>query len=249
MNSDSQKSSISDKVLDQIKGDQVKMRPKIYFVLKTLLIVLGIFIVALFALYLVSFIVFALRASGAWYLSGFGFPGIKASIILIPWLLILMALILIIILEVLVKRFSFSYRQPILYSALAIIIFVLLGSFAIGQTGLHPNLFQRAREGRLPVAEKFYRGFGMGKFHNVHRGIVSGLTDNGFSIKTCNDEILIVIVSSETRFLFEGDVEINDMVIILGERDNHTITATGVRKVDDEIGFLPKRQIRMRLDK
>lgn len=249
MNSDSQKSSISDKVLDQIKGDQVKMKPRIYFVLKTLLIVLGIFIVTLFALYLVSFIVFALRASGAWYLSGFGFRGIKASIVLIPWLLILMFLALIIILEVLVKRFSFSYRQPILYSVLGIIIFVFLGSFAIGKTGLHPNLFQKAREGRLPVAEKFYRGFGMAKFHNVHRGIVSELIDNGFSIKTRNDEILTVVVSPETRFLFKGNIKAGDIVIILGKRDDHTITALGVRKINDKIGLLPKRHMPLRLYK
>lgn len=249
MNTDSQKSLASDKILEQIKKGQVKMRPKIYFVLKTLLIVLGIFVVALFALYLVSFIVFALRASGAWYLSGFGFPGIKASIVLIPWVLILMALVLIIVLEVLVKRFSFSYRQPIFYSLLGIIIFVFLGSFVIGKTGLHPNLFEKAREGRLPVAEKFYRGFGMAKFQNVHRGIVSELTDNGFSIKTCNDEVLVIIVTDETRFLFEGDVEIGHMIIILGERENGTIVATGVRKVDDRIGLLPKRQIQMRLDR
>jgi len=42
MNSHLQKTSISDKVLGQIKGGQVKMRPKIYFILKTLLIVFGI---------------------------------------------------------------------------------------------------------------------------------------------------------------------------------------------------------------
>jgi len=249
MNSDSQKSSISDKVLKQIEKDQVKMRPKIYFILKALLIMSGIFIIALFALYLVSFIVFALRASGAWYLSGFGFQGIRASIVLIPWLLIFVALLLIVTLEALVKRFSFSYRQPILYSVLGIIIFVFLGSFAICKTGLHPNLFQKAREGRLPVAEEFYRGYGMGKFHNVHRGVVSELRDNGFSIKTCRDEILLVIVTPETLFLFESNVEMHDMVIILGERDDHIIIALGVRKINDKIGLLPKKHMPPRLYK
>ena len=249
MNSDSQKSSISDKVLKQIEKDQVKMRPKIYFILKALLIMSGIFIVALFVLYLVSFIVFALQASGAWYLSRFGFQGIKASIFLIPWLLIFVALFLVITLEALVKQFSFSYRRPILYSVLGIIIFVFLGSFAIGKTGLHPNLFQKAKEGRLPVAEEFYRGYGMGKFHNVHRGVVSELTNNGFSIKTCREEVLLVIVTPETLFLFEGNVEMYDGVIILGERDDHIITALGVRKINDKIGFLPKKHMPPRLYK
>lgn len=249
MNNHPQKLSTSDKILEQIKQGEVKMRSKIYFVLKTLLVVLGIFVFALFALYLISFIVFALRASGAWYLSGFGFSGIKASIVLIPWILILVAIVLIVILEILVKRFSFTYRQPILYSVLGIIIFVFLGSFVIGKTGFHPNLFQKAREGRLPVAEKFYRGYGMEKFHNVHKGVVSELTDNGFIIKTYNDEVLVVIITDKTRFLFKDDIKIGDMVLILGERDNDIITADGVRKINDKIGFLPKRHIQMRLNK
>ncbi|MEA3452936.1 MAG: hypothetical protein U9Q96_01190 [Patescibacteria group bacterium] len=249
MNINLQKLSTSDKVLEKIKQGQVKMRPKIYFILKTLLVVLGIIISTLFALYLISFIVFALRASGAWYLSGFGFEGMKASIVLIPWVLILVALILIIVLEILVKRFSFSYRQPIFYTLLGIIIFVFLGSFAIGKTGFHTNLFQRARDGRLPVAESFYRGFGMGKFKNVHRGTVSELKENGFTIKTRRGDILIVIITEETRFLFEGDVEIDDMVIIMGEVNDNTVVAIGVRRVNDEIGFLLKKPMLMHLEK
>ena len=83
----------------------------------------------------------------------------------------------------------------------------------------------------------------------MHRGIVSELIDNGFSIKTYNDEILAVVVTDKTQFLFEGNIEAGDMVIILGERDNHTIVATGVRKVYDKIKLLPKRHIPLRLHK
>jgi len=71
MNNNPQKSSTAKKVLHEIKNDQVKMRPRIYFILKSVLIIFSVFLVAFFALYLTSLILFALRASGAWYLSGF----------------------------------------------------------------------------------------------------------------------------------------------------------------------------------
>jgi hypothetical protein len=99
------------------------------------------------------------------------------------------------------------------------------------------------------MAEKFYQGYGMEKFHNVHRGIVTELTDDGFIIETRNDEILFVIITPKTRFLFQGDIEITNKVIILGEIDNGIITAIGISKANDKIGFLPKKNTPMRLHK
>ena len=68
INNQSKKSSIVNKVLGRIKRGEVKMKPKAYFILKTVLALLAIVVVALFALYLISFIHFSLRASGTWYL-------------------------------------------------------------------------------------------------------------------------------------------------------------------------------------
>jgi len=115
--------SISDKIFNKIKKEQIKMRPKIYFILKAVLIALTTLLVAFFVLFLVSFIFFNLRASGAWFLPRFGLPVIGIFFKSLPWLLILITIILIGVLEILVKRFSFAYRRPILYSILFIIIF------------------------------------------------------------------------------------------------------------------------------
>jgi hypothetical protein len=230
-----QKSLLTGKVLEKIKSGRVKMRPKAHFVLKTVLAALGFVLFILFALYLISFIVFALRISGIWFAPGFGFYGIKIFLVSLPWILISIAIILILILEILVKRFSFAYRRPILYSTFGIIMFVLLGSFIIGQTIIHPRFFEQAQERKLPVAGKFYRDFGAGKFRNAHRGIVSEITENGFKIKTPGNETLDIIITPETRFPFGKDIKENDSVMILGERDNCAVRAFGVRKVDDNL--------------
>ncbi len=238
---DSQKSLITDKVLEKIKSGRIKMRPKAHFVLKTVLAALGFILIILFVLYLISFIVFTLRMSGIWFAPGFGFYGIKIFLFSLPWLLILTAIILIIILEILVKYFSFAYRRPILYSILGIIALVFLGSFVIGQIKIHPYLFKKSQEKHLPVAGKFYRDFGAGKFRNTHRGIVSETTDNGFLIETRHNEILKIIITSETRFPFGKDIKENDSIMILGERDNCTVRAFGVRKVDDNLNNFPRK--------
>ena len=225
--------SISDKVFNKIKKEQIKMRPKIYFILRAVLVALLILLVAFFVLFLVSFILFNLRASGAWFLPRFGFPAIGIFIKSLPWLLILIATILIIVLEILVKRFSFSYRLPILYSVLGIIVFAFLGSFVISKTHLHPDFFWKAQERRLPMMGGLYRGFGMPKLGDVHYGIVSDITDNGFYLETAEGEILTIIATST--------VEKNDNVIILGKKKNNIVQSFDVRKVDKQFEIFQRR--------
>lgn len=227
------KSSLSKKVLAKLQSGQVKMRSKRYFILKAVLVALITLLVALFTLYLVSFVIFSLRASGLWFLPGFGFPAMRIFFSSLPWLLILITVILIIVLELFVKRFAFAYRRPILYSILGIIIFTILGSFIITKTQLHPELFIKAREGKLPMMGGFYRGFGIPKLANVHHGIVSDITDNGFYLETPKGEILTIIATSTIRFSLGKDIKKDDRVVVLGERDDSTVKAFSVRRIDD----------------
>jgi len=237
-----QKKSINENILDKIRTGRVKMRPKIYFILKSIFIVFSISIIALFILYLISFIAFSMRASGVWYLLPFGFPGIKATLSLLPWLLILLGIVLIIVLEILVKHFTFAYRRSVLYSLLIIMTLVLLGSFVIGKTKLHSGFFQRAQEGHLPAIGEMYRNLGMSKSKDVHRGVVSEIIENGFLIETPRGEILTVIITAETHFPFETTVEEDSAVVVLGERENGTIHAFGVREINDEVNVFPQHR-------
>jgi len=235
--------SLINQVLDKVQSGQVKMRPKRYFILRAVLIGLITCLVALFALYLVSFIFFSLRASGVWFLPGFGFQAIGVFFSSLPWLLILTALILIIVLEILVKRFAFAYRRPILYSILAIIILTLLGSLVIAKTPFHSDIFWKAQEGKLLMAGGFYRGFGLPKLANVHCGVVSEITDDGFYLETKRGEKLTVLVSSTTRSI-GAKIEKDDQVVVLGKRYDDRIEAFGCRKVDKQFDIFRRQSHR-----
>ena len=106
-----QEKSIKNKVLEAIKSGQVKMRPRWYFILKTILVALGIVMIFLTLLYLISFIIFILRITGIWFAPAFGFEGYGIFLFSLPWLLVIISVLFAIILEVLVKRYSFAYRH------------------------------------------------------------------------------------------------------------------------------------------
>lgn len=235
MNSKNENKSIKDKVLAQLKSDGVKMRPKWHFVSKAVLILSGGIIAALTLLYLSSFIVFILRQNGVWFTPAFGFRGLGIFLTSLPWLLVFTALIFIIMLEFFVKRYSFSYRKPILYSVLGIVIFIFVGSFIISQTRVHQDLFMRAQERKLPFAGSLYRDYGMQRFENVHSGNITNFTENKIHIINRRGEELVIILTPKTRFPYGTEFSEGDRIIVIGEREDNSIKALGVLKVTDEI--------------
>jgi len=126
--------------------------------IKAVLIISGAFVIASVTLFLISFISFALKSNGVLVLPIFG--------------LIIVAIILIAILEALFKHFSFTYRRPVLYSIIGILIVVLLSALIIDRTPFHRGLFNRAREGRLPIFGPAYRRFGPRDITPFHRDLI-----------------------------------------------------------------------------
>jgi len=235
---------LREKVFEKIKSGQIAMRPKFYFALKTLLISGIIFLVVLLMAFLVSFISFHLRASGIWYLTAFGWQGLGVYLRLLPWFLIILSIVLILLLEILARRFSFVWRRPLFYSLLAIILIAVVGGFVIEKSSLHPQLFWQAREGKLLLMGPMYREFGMPRFRDVHRGVVEEVTENGFKIRTFDEQLLTVVLVREPRFPLEKEIKQGDSVVVMGARQNDTVRAFGIRKVDDEFRAFESRPAR-----
>ncbi len=232
--------TIKDKVLTAIKAGQVTMRPKWHYVLKAALMLTGAAILSLALLYLASFIIFYLRQSGVWFAPSFGFRGVAVFLTSLPWLLILVSIAFLIILEVLVRRYSFAYHQPLLFSALGIVLLTTLGGIAVASTPLHNTFLKQVKEHRFPMAEPLYFEFGVKGASNVHPGSIQILTDDGFVLHNRRDEEFNVIVTPRTRFPIGYDLTEGDFVVVLGERENGTIQAFGVREIEAMPGeFVP----------
>lgn len=238
-----QKNSVSDKILNKIKKGDIKMKPKIYFILRMILLTLGVLFLFLFIIYLISFIMFSLRTSGLLFMPRFGFFGIGILFSSLPWLLILLAITLIIVLEIFTKHFTFIYRQPLLYSLLIIIVLILTLSFLIEKTPFHSNLFLSARERHLPMFGPFYRNYGAPPLHDVHRGVVSEITENGFTMETPRDEALNIIITPETRIISEEEIKKGDELVIFGARNDGTVQAIEIHQIEKDFNLFPPDRI------
>lgn len=233
MNNTQKTNKIKEIVLAKIKSGQARMRPKWHFILKSALLVLGIVILSIALFYLVSFILFILRQTGTLFAPAFGLRGIRTFFISLPWLLVAVSIIFIIILEILVRRYSFAYRKPFLYSLAGIIIFVALGSWIIFLSGLHQGMLERAMKDRLPLAGPFYKEFGFDQPRDIYVGKIEKVFEKGFDIKMRQGEELKIITSPETRFPFGTDFGEGDMIVVFGERKEGEIEAMGIHRVND----------------
>lgn len=241
MDNMSEKKSIKDKVLSEIRKGKAVMKPKWHFILKTVLMATGAFIVAFMLLYLSSFVLFALRQTGVLFVPLFGLRGLRTFFMSLPWLIILAAVIFVIILEVLVRRYSFAYRKPLLYSVGIIVLLVFLGSIFVSNIGVHQEMMKYAKERKLPFGGALYREFGAKKLPDVCRCIITSVGDNKIIVKDDDGKEYVVEIAPETRFPFGTDFGEGERVIVFGERDGANIRAFGILKVDEgEENFSPR---------
>jgi hypothetical protein len=158
--------------------------------------------------------------------------------------LILLTALFLVILEILVRRYSFAYRWPLLYSALAIVSAVLIGGFAVAKTPMHPHLIDYEKGDGHLCCGGMYRDMDRPRFKDIHVGKIMEFTQEGFTIENRGEEILLIVVTKQTKLPYGTDYSVDDVVVIFGPRHADTVDALGIRRIDDMEPFPvdPSRQ-------
>lgn len=136
---------MDNKILETIKNDQIRMKPRWHFIFKAVLTMVGGLILFFLVIYLISFVIVVEQQSESTFW------------ITLPWFLILLAVIFIAALELFVCRYPFAYRRPLVYSTLAILILIGAGSFAIVNLRFHERFARYAEREHILLAPGFYR--------------------------------------------------------------------------------------------
>ena len=161
----------------------------------------------------------------------------------LPWTLVITAILFILVLEILVRHFSFAARRPIVYTLLGIVLLMGIGgAFA---APFHREFFRAAYEDKLPVMGGFYRGYGAPPPRNTFVGVISETFKNGFFIEDRNNVKVKVTISPKTRFPFGTELSEGDAVVVLGDFSSGTVQALGIREINSEFGSSTMRASHM----
>lgn len=229
---DERKTSLRDSVLDRIRQGDVTMRPRWHFLARGALIAVGIVAVALAVVFAASLLLFTLQVNGTWFVPAFGWEGVGIFLWSLPLLLIVLTLVFLVLLEILVRHYTFVYRGPLLYSALAILALASIGGFFVSQTSLHGKLLEEAERDHLPVVGPFYRSVGNPQVENVYTGTIAELSESGFLLKTRRGKEFRILVTPVTRFPYGSGFETGDTVVVYGvPQADRSIEAAGIRKI------------------
>lgn len=223
-------------ILDKIARGEVRQRPRAYFLLRGVFWMAAILLTLLVAGFLASFVFFTLRVSGVGLAPGLGFRGIPILLGGTPWFILLLALLVYVVLEVLARRYAIAYRRPLTLSLLIGLLLVVGVGSAIARTEFHDAMFSRATQGGLPFAGGLYRRAERPLPDQVHTGVVVEVVEEVLTIRSSTEEILTVHIDEQTRTPRHDVIEIDDPVVVFGERDGDSIQAFGIRILDERGG-------------
>lgn len=228
------KKDLKDAVLDAIKKEGVKMRPRWHFVLLTLLAASGALILLLTLIYVVSFIVFMLHDGGTWFAPSFGMRGWFDLLRSIPIYLLVLLAIFTIVLDTLVRRYSFVYKRPLLASLAGTVLIVFISGFLVAQTSFHNSLAFQARHGHLPPPLGVWYGHhDHPHSEDMYRGTIVSTSTSGFVIKLGDESTTSVILTPHTRLPFGADFALGDTLVVMGdEMGTGTVRAFGIMEID-----------------
>ncbi len=236
------KEGLSKKIILAAKRGELRMRPKWHFVLRAGLWITGIAAAVLATLYFLSLFLFITRETGIWMAPMFGWRGVFVFLSSLPWLIILSILIFVLILEILVRRYAFAYRLPLLYSAFAILLAVFAGGLLLAQTPLHqilsncPSPRDLRDKKDLPVQPPcgtgVYRDLAPRRFNDFHYGVIDSFDGDNFIILNRHQEKILVVVGKKTRLPLGAQFEAGDAVVVIGEHRGGQVEAFGVGGLD-----------------
>ena len=117
--------------MDRIHKGQIKMRPRVYFVLGSILVFLGLVASSATAIFLVSLMRFLFRTHGP--MGQFRLEQLLSSFSLwVPF----MAILALILGAVLLRKFDFSYKKNFWVLVLGFILAIIATGLIIDMTGL-----------------------------------------------------------------------------------------------------------------
>lgn len=220
-----------DDLLSRIAEGKVHMRSRFRFVLSSVffgVLLIGIIVCAVF---LTSFTIAFLRASGAATLPEFGTRGFGILLHAVPWTLIGTGTILVLAAAALSHRLPAAYRRPLVVSVAVIAFGVGTLAVLIAFTPTHRYL--RSHAGRVPVLGPFYRSHRFDRIRGMHIGTIATVSADRLTIETRGGAI-VVFLDEETQRPPQSALAIGKRVVVIGDRTASGVHAYGVRPLDTE---------------
>ncbi len=225
--------SIKKDVLSAISSNDVKIKPKWHFALKSFAVVLFILILFLLFIYLVSLLLFVLRVNDIMLMHGLGVHGVRVILFSFPWYIAVIAFLSLMMMRFFGRQYPFFYRKTFSIFLLITLAVGIVGILVFDTCSVHQSLYSVARKGQLPVGGRMYRNLANLDIKDVYRGKIIK-EDNEVKIELEGEIVLSVVITKETKGkkIFH-ETDNGEQVIIIGDIENDTVIVNAFRKLKE----------------
>jgi len=219
------KQDLSKKVMSQIEEGQVKMRPHSYFVVISIILVIGLIGAIILSVLFSNFSFLWLRAHSPFGYLWFGGPGFRPFLATFPWIPVFIAIVGLVVAVILLRHLDISYKRWFIALVIGLVTVVLLAGLALNLTGFN----ERNRQFE-PVHSFYPRYFSgdewvTGKITTVKNKELDIVTPEGKEIKVTWD--------ASTLLPSGSNFSIGERIIAVGEwKNDTTFSATGISQGD-----------------
>lgn len=206
------------KIIEAVQNNSITMIPKWKFVLYSVFGILGIIFSFLIAIFIFSLVLFLLSTYGFLYMPFFEFVSTLHTLSAIPLLLLLCTIGLLIVIEIVSRYHSFSFRQPLSVTLLLITSIVTIISFFISESGIHDYVHEYAKKHRISMMEKMYarpKPFRpIDKRMDVLRGEVIQVASSSVSIKLFDGTIVVAYATTSNEGNIFSSLEGKEVMVL-----------------------------------
>lgn len=226
-------------VMERIRKEDRRVKSRGYFLMRTIVNVFGLVFLALTAIYILSLIVFITRGQGLGMFLDIGPRGAWLFLTQLPWLLILLALGVVLLVEIMVRRYGYGYRQPILITVGGVLLIVVMGSLSMLPLQLHERTLASG-PGFLqaPLLGKMCQHFDSG---SVVSGTIAAITSEYIEVEVATGQIVTIVVTPATRVPRGHVPSVGEAVIVLADKPPQQATsALGILPPTKTVLDIPK---------
>jgi len=230
---------LSSRVLERIQKQKINMRSKWIFIAEKLGLESGLLLSVLIAIFMIGLAFYILDENGIFEFSEFGFKSFRVFLDNIPFDIAAFAIVFLLVSEIIIRKFDFSYKKYFKYLPYLVFTFVIVGGVVMYKIDYGRELFEREKAGSLSILysnkiTKNPRG------ERAIIGKITQISERMYVIQTPQGQIYQVnyFLPSESpshEIFFEGQI-----VKIIGRRNGEIFQAEDMRTVrNNYLRFAP----------
>lgn len=213
-------------IIEEIKGSKMQMHSRQYFIFQTIGKVVLSVLAFLLSIYIISFVLYYLSVNGSLYLTKFGFIGVVDLLLSLPVIIITIAIISLLVVLIVSTRYSFSYRNPLIYTFLITVATVVVLGLVISNTSLHPVVFKYLKEsGNFEFLPEDVFEPRLSVLHHGLVGTVVRIDSEFIIVKTHAGNLVRVALAPELLDDIAKELELGRRILISGDEANGEIDA------------------------